>query len=317
MRVVLMGTPIWAAAYLAAIEQCGGETVLVVTQPARGRGRGREVRATAVKTAAVALGLEVAEPEKVNEPEAVAQIAALEPDFLLVVAYGQILGERLLGLPKVGALNVHYSLLPALRGPAPVQHALLQGLQRTGVSLQEMARKVDAGDVFAQEEVAIAEDDDADTLLRKLTDAGTRLVREALPRIAAGELQAKAQEDALASYAPALEKDDLRLDFSASAADVRNRIRALAPKPGAYCVVEGRRLKVTRAEVVEDIAGQEGEVGRIVEIRPEAGPVVATGAGLVLIRRVQPEGRREMEAAEWLRGARLQTGAKLGGYVDK
>jgi methionyl-tRNA formyltransferase len=317
MRVVFMGTPEWAAAYLDAIEQCGGDTVLVVTQPARRRGRGRKLGATGVKQAAMALGLDVAEPEKVNDAETVARIAELEPDFFLVVAYGQILGEQLLRLPRVEALNVHYSLLPALRGPAPVQHALLQGLTRTGVSLQKMVAEVDAGDVFAQEEVEIAEDDNADTLCGKLTDAGTRLVAEGLPRIAAGELGGEVQEHSRAGYAPVLEKNDLRLDFSASAVDIRNRIRALAEKPGAYCMLDGRRLKVTRAEVVEDIAGQEGEPGRVVEIRSEVGPVVATGDGFLLIERVQPEGRREMEAADWLLGARLQSGTKLDDYVDK
>jgi methionyl-tRNA formyltransferase len=180
-----------------------------------------------------------------------------------------------------------------------------------------MVAEVDAGDVFAQAEVAVADDDNAEALCRRLTEAGTSLVAEALPRIAAGELRGEAQEHSRASHAPALEKEDLRLDFSTSAEDVRNRLRAFAPKPGAYCMLEGRRLKVMRAEIVEDIAGQEGEPGRVVEIRNEAGPVVATGKGLVLLRRVQPEGRREMEAAEWLRGARLQIGAKLDDYVDK
>ncbi len=311
MRVVFLGTPVWAAAYLTAIQQAGSEIVLVVSQPDRRRSRGRKLQPTPVKQAALELGLTVMQPEQVNSDAAVARIRATEPELLLTVAYGQILGKRLLEVPKLGALNVHYSLLPELRGPAPVQHALLEGLERTGVTLQEMAEQVDAGDILAQQATAIEPDDNADTLCRKLTEVGTAMVAAALPELAAGELLSRPQNHAAATYAPLLTKADTQLDFTQSAEAVRNRIRAFAPTPGAYCLLQGRRLKITAAEIVNDSSQAAGEPGTIVEINSDSGPVIKTGEGLLLVKRVQPAGRREMEAAEWLRGARIEAGTVL------
>ncbi len=311
MQVVFLGTPIWAAAYLPAIQQAGSEIAVVISQPDRARSRGRKVQPTPVKQAALEMGIAVLQPEQVNSEEALAQIGATEPDVLLTVAYGQILGKRLLALPRLAALNVHYSLLPQLRGPAPVQHALLQGMAQTGVTLQEMAEEVDAGDILVQEAAAIGPDDNADTLCRKLTEVGTGMVTAALPQIAAGELLGRPQNHAEATYAPLLTKADMQLDFTRSAEAVRNRIRAFAPRPGAYCLLGDRRLKITVAEIVNDSCEAAGEPGTIVEIDSDSGPLVRTGEGLLLVRRVQPEGRREMSAVEWLRGARVEAGTLL------
>lgn len=317
MRIVFLGTPPWAAAYLQPLLDAGHSLELVLTQPDKPGKRGRTPRPPATKSEAQRLGVPVFQPPRANAPEAVRRVAETRPDLLLTVAYGQILRDPLLQCPTVGALNVHYSLLPLLRGPAPVQHALLQGFEMTGVSLQRMAREVDAGDVYARRQVSIRADDNADSLCRRLTDAGIAVVIEALPAIAAGDLPAHEQEHALATYAPMLSKSDPALDFSHTARDVHNRVRAFAPQPGAYCLWRGHRLAVLSSSVVDDSRTDAGIVGAMVEISPGGGPVIQTGRGLIELSMVRPEGRREMDAPSWLRGARLQCGDVLQSAVDK
>jgi len=190
-------------------------------------------------------------------------------------------------------------------------------LEHTGVTLQAMTAEVDAGDVLAQEEVVIERDDNAETLCRRLTEAGTALVERALPQIAEGRLKGRPQDAAEATYAPLLSKADTRLDFSERAEELCKRIRAFAPRPGAYCLLDGRRLKITAAEQVGDFQEQAGQPGKIVEVDGRAGFFIQTGNGLLLVARVQPEGKAEMTAAEWLRGARIESGRLLCSDVDK
>jgi methionyl-tRNA formyltransferase len=317
MRLVFLGTPPWAAAYLEPLLAAGHDIALVVTQPDRPGRRGSSPKAPATKKEALRLGLSIFQPEKINLADAVERLQAASPDALLVVAYGQILRQPLLDCPAIDALNVHYSLLPELRGPAPVQHALLQGLNRTGVSLQTLALGVDAGDIYAQRSTDIDPDENADALCRRLTDLGVATVIDALPDIAHGSLHPVAQDHSQATCAPLIEKPDLVLDLSADAAEIHNRVRAFAPRPGAYCLWEGRRLRVTKTALGSDSVLEAGVAGAIVEIDPDAGPLVQTGSGLLQLLRVQPEGRKEMDAASWLRGARLEPGDKLGSAVDK
>lgn len=317
MRIVFLGTPPWAAAYLQPLMDAGHAVELVLTQPDRPGKRGRTPLPPATKVEAQRLGLPVFQPERANAPEAVRRVAQARPDVLLTVAYGQILRDALLECPAVDALNVHYSLLPLLRGPAPVQHALLQGMTVTGVSLQRMAREVDAGDIYAVGSLQIGPDENADSLCRRLTKAGVALVVRSLPAIASGELTPIGQDHSRATCAPLLEKPNQALDFSQSASDVHNRVRAFAPQPGAYCLWQGRRLGVTASTVVGESRPQAGMAGTVVEIDPERGPIIATGRGLIELLRVHPEGRREMDAASWLRGAAVQPGDVLQSAVDK
>lgn len=317
MKVVFMGTPIWASFYLEAIRRGGGEIPLVVTQPDRPRGRSKKPKPPPVKEKATEMDLQIHQPENINVPESYNTIEAVEPDFFLVVAFGQILDERLLQIPAVDPLNVHYSLLPKLRGPAPIQHALMRGYDTTGVTLQRMAPEVDAGEIFAQTDVPIEDDDNADTLCRKLTDEGLQMVAQTLEPIYNGEIDPVPQDDSAATYAPRITKSHAMLDFSRTAENLRNQIRALAPRPGAYCLIDDRRLKVLKAEVVRGFETAEGNPGEIVEIYKGSGPVVQTGQGALRFLRVQPAGSRDMDAAAWLRGARLEPGLRLVGRVDK
>ncbi|MFP3904254.1 MAG: methionyl-tRNA formyltransferase [Armatimonadota bacterium] len=317
MHVIFMGTPVWASFYLDAIVRAGGDIPLVITQPDRPRGRSGTPRPPPVKQKALELGLKVHQPENINNPESLTRLQQADPDLFVVVAFGQILSDEILDVPAVDALNVHYSLLPKLRGPAPVQYALMRGYDKTGVTLQRMASEVDAGDIYTQREVHIEDGDNADTLCRKLTDAGVQMVEEALPGIYAGQMQATPQDHSEATYAPMITKSDQALDFTRPAEDLRNQIRALAPRPAAYCFIGGRRLKVIDAEPRNKFAAVEGKPGEIIEMNEDRGPEIATGRGTLVLTRVQPAGSREMDAADWLRGARLQPGVVLSGCVDK
>ena len=310
MRVIFLSTPDCGCPYLPAIEAAGGEIVAVITQPDRPRGRGRLPAAPPAKVAALACGLRVLQPPTCRDEALWEQLGALRPDIVLAVAYGQILCSGFLALPRVAALNVHYSLLPRLRGAAPVQHALLQGLTETGATLQHLALELDAGDIVAQATVPIGPDEDAGTLTDRLTDVGCELVREALPRVMAGTASRAPQDEALVSWAPRLTKQDGALDWAEPARALVNRVRATNPWPGAYCYQGERRLGVLGARRVE-VEASGARPGTIVAITAGSGPAVATGEGAVELLIVQPQGRKAMTGAEYLRGARLAPGDLL------
>lgn len=306
-RVIFLGTPECATPYLEAIGLAGGEVVAVVTQPDQPVGRGRQLCAPPVKLAAEARGLPVIQGESCRDPQTATVLKALQPEVLLVVAYGEILCPAVLEVASVAALNVHYSLLPAYRGAAPVQRALLAGLGETGVTLQHLAVELDAGDIVGQERVAIDAADDVTSLTCRLTKAGCRLVERWLPEIVAGTAPRQAQDHRLATLAPKVEKVEGALDFNQPAEALVNRIRAMTPWPGAYCQVNNRRLLVRRARVVE---GQ-GEPGEILRFDSKEGLVVATGKGALELVEVQAPGKRSMSGAEYVRGARLPVGQRV------
>ncbi|MEN6640807.1 MAG: methionyl-tRNA formyltransferase [Armatimonadia bacterium] len=311
MRVLFFGTPSCAVPYLQAIERAGGEVVGVITQPDRPRGRSGALCPPPVKEAATARQFCVLQPPDCRDTEFLQQLADLEPDILLVVAFGRILCPNLLAIPRVAALNVHYSLLPAFRGAAPVQHALLAGLEETGVTLQHLAQELDAGDIVAQATLPIAEDDNTATLTDRLTQVGVDLVQEWLPQVFSATAPRTAQDHALATLAPRLSKADGRIAWERPAVELWNLIRAVSPWPGAVTAWRGRRLLVRRARVAE--TDKEGLPGHVIELPAEAsrGLVVATGAGALEVLEVQPAGKQPMPAADWLRGARLTLGDRL------
>lgn len=307
MRIVFFGAAPCSVPYLEAIRRVGGEIVAVVTTPDRPAGRGQELCASPVKQAALGLQVCLLQPESCSDPQLIAELQDLAPDILLVVAYGEILCAAMLAVPRVAALNVHYSLLPKLRGAAPVQHALLQGLTETGVTLQHLSLQLDAGDIIAQARVAIQPEDDAASLTQRLTESGCQLVEEYLPQVMAGTAPRIKQEESQATYAPRLKKEDGYINWHESAAAIVNRIRAVTPWPGAQTAIGGRRLIIKKARVRRDRAGNPGE---LVEISYEegCGPVVAAGEDAVELLQVQPAGRRVMSGGEFMRGARLKVG---------
>jgi len=312
MRVVLFGTPQVAVPYLDALMQAGHEIAAVVTQPDRPAGRGRKLQPSAVKQAALQRGLPVLTPEKAGEPDFVASVAMLAPEVGVVVAYGQILRPELLATASQSFVNVHYSLLPKLRGAAPVYGALREGLRETGVTIQYMAEKLDAGDIILQRSLRIAEDDDRGTLTDRLTEIGTEALVEALTLLAGGEAPRIPQDDSQATMVGRVRTEDCRLDWSLEPEELRNLVRACTPWPGAWCLLGDRRVGVERVTVVKKDLTGEGRPGEIVEIRSEAGPVVGAGGGSVMLEQLRPAGKRSMTGAEFLRGARLNAGDRLG-----
>lgn len=303
MRVIFFGTPGCAVPYLQAIQQAGGELVAVVTQPDKPRGRSKALCPPPVKEAAEAEQLCLLQPESCRDPQFIDHLRSLEPDILVVVAFGRILCPDLLSVPTIAALNVHYSLLPQFRGAAPVQHALLEGLSETGVTLQHLAAELDAGDVVAQTTLQIADHDNTQTLTARLTELGVELVEANLGLVYQGTAPRAAQDERLVSIAPRLSKADGLLDLRQSAAALMNRLHAVTPWPGASLCLKGQRLMIHEARA---ISAPEGTTpGQILSLDPARGPVVATGEGALELLVVQPQGRKAMSGADYLRGARL------------
>lgn len=308
VRIVFMGTPQFA---VSTLKELIPSVVGVVTQPDRPRGRGHQLRPSAVKEAAVAAGIPVLQPQQVNSDEFLADIRALEPDLIVVVAFGQILPSALLGMPPLGCINLHASLLPSLRGAAPIQRAIMNGDVMTGVTTMYMSEGLDKGDIIMQAEEKIAPDDTAGTLAVRLAQKGADLVRRTVRAIAEGTAPRHPQDDSLASWAPPLKKEDEILNWELPAPMVANQVRALNPKPGSATFVAGNRLKVWRGQV-SGLASLAGKPGQVLKVQGDSGILVACGEGAVVIQEVQPAGKRSMTAPAYACGYRVQPGDVWG-----
>lgn len=306
MRVLFMGSPAFALPTLTRLA-ARGDLVGVVTQPDRPSGRGHKLHMSAVKEAALARGLPVLQPVRLRDPAAVAQIRALTPDVIVVVAYGQILPAQMLTLPRLGCLNVHASLLPHYRGASPVQAALLGNENVTGVTIMRMDEGLDTGPILLQREIAIAEDDTAGTLGARLAELGGGLLMEVLDRLETGALSATPQDAQLASYAPKLSKQDARVNFGEPAQRVCAVMRAMDPEPGPWIHFRGQPLQIFGARRVAGV----GAAGTVLACGPN-GLVVACADGAVAIAQVLPAGKRRMSADTFARGYRIAPGDSLG-----
>lgn len=304
-RVVFMGTPEFAVPSLRALLQ-HARVVGVVTQPDRPAGRGQKLIESPVKQAAQRAGVPVIQPEKLREPAALAQLTAWQPDLIVVAAFGQILKPAVLNLPPFGCINVHASLLPRWRGAAPVAAAIAAGDAETGVTLMRMDAGLDTGPLLTRSVEPIRPDDTTATLTARLAQRGADLLLATLPAYLNGEIEPQPQDEALATYAPQLRKDDGHLDFTRSAAELERRVRALTLWPGAFALWQGQPLKVLRAALAEGVNGEPGEVLPYAD-----GVVVACGNGALRLLEVQPAGRRAMPAGDFARGARGFIGSRL------
>ena len=302
LRLVFMGTPAFAATILDGVIAAGIRPVLVVTQPARPAGRGRKEQPSAVAERAEALGLPCVAAENVNAPEVMERLAAAAPDIILVAAFGQLLKQPLLDLPKLFCLNVHGSLLPKYRGAAPVQRALWNGDESTGITIQKMARRLDTGDVLMQRTVPIEPDDDSETLLARLAKVGAELSVESIYRIVSGRYVFIPQDSNLATYAAKLDKSDAPLDFHLPAQELLNRVRALVPWPVAETRLGLERLKIYAARV-EPGPFPQAPGTLVTDGRRELTVVCGDAKGLGLIE-VQPENRKRMPVRDFLGGLR-------------
>ena len=293
-----MGTPDIAATCLKKILADGFDVVGVYTQPDRPKGRGMKLVASPVKQVAVDAGIPVFQPENFREEETVQQLRDLKPDVCAVVAYGRILPQKVLDIPRLGCINIHASLLPSYRGSAPYQWAVLDGLQETGVTAMYLIREMDAGDIIDVSKTPIGENETAGELLDRLAVLGAELLSKTLSRFDAGEKVPRTpQDESKVSYAPMLDKTMCPIDWTKTARQVHNHVRGLAPWPVATMELEGKLFKVHETRVVPG----SGEPGKILALN-KTGLVIACGEGAVEIRSLQAEGGKRMAAADYFRG---------------
>lgn len=309
MKILFMGTPDFAAGALKALLDAGHEVTAVVTQPDRPKGRSGKLAASPVKETALAHGIPVLQPERIKRPEAVAALRGIEADVFVVAAYGQILSQEILDLPRYGSLNIHASLLPKYRGCSPIQHAILDGEAETGVTIMQMNAGLDTGDMLYRKKIPIAPDDTFETLHDKLMALGGEAIVEALPLLEAGKLTPEAQDDALSCYAPMIDKAMGRLDFAPDAVVLDRRIRGMTPWPGAYTFYNGKQLKIWKAS--PDAQPQTAAPGTITEVTRQS-VRIACGSGSLVVTELQLEGRKRMSAHDFLLGVQLRAGDKLG-----
>lgn len=301
MRVVFMGTPDIASVCLKKILTDGFEVVGVYTQPDRPKGRGMKMVCSPVKEVAMAAGIPVFQPENFREEASVQQLRDLQPDICAVVAYGRILPQKVLDVPKRGCINIHASILPKYRGSAPYQWAVLDGLEETGVTAMYLTREMDAGDIIDVSRTPIGENETAGELLDRLAVLGADLLSKTLSRFAQGEVEGTAQNASQVSYAPMLDKSMSPIDWTKTARQVHNHVRGLHPWPVATTEIQGKLFKVHATRVAEG----SGEPGQILGLT-KTGLLVACGEGAVEILSLQAEGGKRMSAPDYFRGHPLQ-----------
>jgi methionyl-tRNA formyltransferase len=318
LRVVFMGSPAFAVPSLEGLLGAGHDVVMVLSQPDRPAGRGRQPTPPAVAAFARERGLPLFQPPSLKPPEAFARVHDVAPDVIVVAAYGLILRREVLELPHLGCLNVHASLLPRHRGAAPILAAILAGDDEAGVCLMRMEVGLDTGPVLARKSTPILPTDDTPTLTDRLALLGRDVVVETLPHWAAGEIVPMPQDDALATYAPKVQREDGRLDWSLPAVELWRRVRAYRGSPDAFTTWDGKQLKVLAARVAPSplppLPEGEGKPGRVVLV-PDSGaqrPAVMTGDGVLILDLVALEGKRPAAGADFARGYRAFVGSDLG-----
>lgn len=308
MRVIFMGTPDFAVPSLEALLS-KHEVVLVVTQPDKPKGRGKKMVPTPVKACALEHGIPVLQPEKVKEPEFVEQLRSYEPDLIAVTAFGQILSEPILEMPKYGCINVHGSLLPKYRGAAPMQWSIIDGEKVTGITTMYMAKGLDSGDMLLKAEVEITDEDTFATIHDKMAVTGANLLLDTLDQLEAGTLERIPQDHDAATYAPMITKETGHIDWSKNRQDIINLIRGLNPVPAAYTIYEEEVLKIFGA-VISDVQADDAANGEIVAV-VKKGFVVKCGDGCLLITEVQARGGKRMMTDAYLRGHAMKEGILL------
>ena len=329
MKIVFMGTPDFARSALEKIIEAGHEVVLVVTQPDKPKGRSGELLPCDVKVCALEHNIPVFQPVKIKQQEHVDYLKTIDADIFVVAAFGQILSQEILDIPRFGCVNIHASILPEYRGAAPIQQAIIDGKKTTGVTIMQMAAGMDTGDILLQREIGIDEEETGGSLFDKLSKLGGELIVEALPKIEKGELTPIPQDEALATKCGKLSKDMGKIDFSKDAETIRNLIRGLNPWPSAFTSLGGKMMKIWHARALspvdfgslcnslspEDIArAKEIEkakaYGSILAVLKDSF-VVLTGDGYLQINEVQLEGKKRMDVKSFLLGNKLEIGTVL------
>ncbi len=305
MKIVFMGTPEFALTTLKVLVASEHQILAVVTQPDRPKGRGQELTASPVKTFALQSGIDVLQPEKASAADFIDTLSGLQPDIIIVVAYGQILRTAVLEIPRLFCMNLHSSLLPKYRGAAPINRAIINGDKESGVTTMKMDAGMDTGDILLVEKIPIADADNAQTLHDKLATAGGALVLETLRRLENNSLTPIAQDSSQATLAPKLKKEDGLIHWEKDAVNLRNQVRGLEPWPGAFTYFNSKRLRLC---TVETAAGEpEDQPGAVARIT-DCGIEVGTGEGRLIITELQPEGKKRMSAKSFLAGNKIIRG---------
>ncbi|MEX2111064.1 MAG: methionyl-tRNA formyltransferase [Gemmatimonadaceae bacterium] len=307
MRILFWGTPEFAAPPLRALIGEGFEVVGVVTQPDKPQGRSRAIIPSPVKKIATEEELPIFQPKSARDPELLEMLNVMKPDISIVVAYGHILPQNIIDLPAKGTLNIHASLLPALRGAAPIQAAIRQGLRQTGISIMRMVPALDAGPVLVQAETEIYDDETYGELQGRLAEMGALTLLEALALISVGQAKEIPQDESRVTYAPKIDRESGRIDWKQSAIEIARLIRAFDPKPGAHTTSAKGDIKLFGPKVLDSIKGKPGEVMKVTgEL------IIACGLDALRITEVQPTGKKRMAAHDWARGRGAKVGDRYG-----
>jgi methionyl-tRNA formyltransferase len=332
MRIIFLGTPQLAVSVLQRLLDAGHEIAAVMTQPDKPAGRNRQTTPTPVKILAIENGIDVIQPNDLKNAEFLETVQSLNADIGVVFAYGKIIPQQLLDIPKYGMINIHASLLPRWRGAAPIQRAVMAGDKETGITIMQMDAGLDTGDILLKRELRIKNDDTAGSLTEELSGLGATALLEALDKIERQDVTPEKQDDSKATYAEKISDKDYEIDWSKESDDIDNQVRGLSPKPGAFTYFNDKKIKIWRASrVTEDEvktmfleACQEsgpsetghttftGKPGDIITVDKRRGPVVATGTGLLVLDEMQPENKKKLSGGEFVCGYRIKTGDKLG-----
>ena len=310
MKIVFMGTPDFAVGALEALIAAGHEITAVVTQPDKAKGRSGQLTFPPVKECALRHNIPVFQPKKIKTPEAIEQLKTYPADVFVVAAFGQILSQEILDVPPYGCLCVHASLLPGYRGASPIQNVILQGEEKTGITIMQMDAGIDTGDMLYQKEIDIERTDTFETLHDKLMVLGGEAIVEALPLLEAGSLEPVSQDEELSSYAPIITKGMGKIDFTRPAYEIELKVRGMNPWPSAYTTYHGKQLKIWEA-VAEEQAPKEASCGKILAVNKDS-VVIGTGKGILKVYSLQLEGKKRMSAHDFLLGVRMQAGEVLG-----
>lgn len=306
MRIIFMGTPDFSIPSLEAIKSEGYELIGIVTQPDKPRGRGKHMTPSPVKKWAIGKGYKVLQPQKARDEDFIIQLESLAPDIIITAAYGQILPKRILEIPPLGSINVHASLLPKYRGASPIQQAIMDGEDRTGITIMYMDVGMDTGDIILQKEIAIYPNEDCGSLHDRLAELGGIALKESLRLFTEGKPKGIPQAHEEATYCQKIDKSMGQIDWNMDTDRIKNHIRALTPWPGAYTYIDGLRLKVW--EIVEGEYFKEKSIapGKVVHADEENGLIISSTNGLVRLFKIQAPGKRAMEDVEFLRGNRIK-----------
>ena len=310
MKIVFMGTPDYAATALEAIITAGYEVTGVVCQPDKPKGRSGALAACPVKECALKYGLPVFQPERIKRAEAVEELKKFPADVFVVAAFGQILSEEILTMPKYGCINIHASLLPKYRGAAPIQWCIVDGEQETGVTIMQMDAGIDTGDILFTRTVPITKEETGGSLFDKLSRAGAELIVEALPKIEAGDFTPQKQDEAQSNYARMLKKEDGEISWRSTAEEIERLVRGMNPWPSAYTFYNGKQLKIWKAEALAESTNdlQPGTISGIGKV----GFDIVCGNGILRVLEAQMEGKKRMSAVDFLNGRMLAVGDRLG-----